>query len=859
MRINDLQWHRVAITQHDSNLTLSIDQTHHFHQSIQGDAFELNIKYGLFLGSQDVNFKSLYLGQMPALRGCLDEVHYNGRDVMQLASTPTSNGIVHELGSGCDDQFSGLSVGNSSMSFTSHQSFVVLPSLASYQHASSNQSGSNQPRMSIEFDIKTMSENAVLLFNPSDNPYRKQFTVIELIGGYIKLTINDGSSQHITVDSDVQVNTGHWQKVMVHTDFGETSQISVNGRVTVASNDGKLGVAFKRMDPLRYSASSMSLGGISTSQQSMAINYRLQSVLNQQNVSLQGCLRNLFINSQPVSILDAIATNHITTGQCKWNFLCTQTGPKTNQNPCRSNSRCVQRDVLNVECHCSRKDGCVRPGWVHNTILVHSVPSMTSTDGEKTPSNCHYTLATLNVLEGSRATVHAELFKQTTFNQSENVNMKLVSGPQHGVLEHMAEGTLHRGAIYQWHDLRHNQLSYRHDGSEHGEDSVTLLLLANGAHDSAPCSQQTLFHLPIRIHYSASDDPQHRASRITIQMIANSKKVIEHEWFEGKQTNNGPRENKIYKVHKVINGGASYFTKTTKPNSTIKEFTDIDLHARKIKFVHVPGSDGNESSSPVEITLQSQVMNVREREYQLMVHAYPLTSSPQVNTGIVMMHHTHALVYPANLSYMNLNSSEPLDNRQLIKYEIITSPNYGQIQKLRSSPNHWSNVSHFTQRQIDRNKIRYLHQNGKPKNDSLRLQVTFNKQIVSKFYFNIEFVDELKLISIGQNSFNLNDMDKELTVRQEHLNFITEPFQVDPSLLTITLMSVPSSGNLYVIQNNGRQTQLNISSQLTLQDVFDNKLLYVKSTPTQQFNVEQDSFVYKVSANGSNASQISTF
>lgn len=152
----------------------------------------------------------------------------------------------------------------------------------------------------------------------------------------------------------------------------------------------------------------------------------------------------------------------------------------------------------------------------------------------------------------------------------------------------------------------------------------------------------------------------------------------------------------------------------------------------------------------------------------------PMTTSAKIqqvtNTGITLPYNSFGLITTANLSYeaaieliispngglptdlsstpsvggSRSNGTKPSIGPSLaaamttpapppcdIRYDIIKPATYGVIQKLRGN-GRWATVSHFTQRQINRSKVRYLHIKDKPTGDSIELEISCSDQSLTQ-------------------------------------------------------------------------------------------------------------------------------
>ena len=78
------------------------------------------------------------------------------------------------------------------------------------------------------------------------------------------------------------------------------------------------------------------------------------------------------------------------------------------------------------------------------------------------------------------------------------------------------------------------------------------------------------------------------------------------------------------------------------------------------------------------------------------------------NTGLAVSPGGGALISSSNLTFA---TTAPGPQELDIRLEITDGPNYGKIQRLRSNGK-WVTTRRFSQRQIEKEKIRYIHRWG---------------------------------------------------------------------------------------------------------------------------------------------------
>ena len=98
-------WHELELHRRDAELTLVVDSVHNTYLDIPGRFYELNVKYGVFVGGVG-GFSELFLGNVPNFRGCIDDVIFNNHDILKVAATSSmSETIVYAVTWNCSDEF----------------------------------------------------------------------------------------------------------------------------------------------------------------------------------------------------------------------------------------------------------------------------------------------------------------------------------------------------------------------------------------------------------------------------------------------------------------------------------------------------------------------------------------------------------------------------------------------------------------------------------------------------------------------------------------------------------------------------------------------------------------------------------
>lgn len=211
-------------------------------------------------------------------------------------------------------------------------------------------------------------------------------------------------------------------------------------------------------------------------------------------------------------------------------------------------------------------------------------------------------------------------------------------------------------------------------------------------------------------------------------------------------------------------------------------------------------SDGLESSQPA----------------YLRVSAYPLQIKLTHNTGLVVVHRSFSYVTPANLSFATNSDDNTID----IRYDVVSPPQHGVLQRLRDVTGTWTNVDHFSSRDVESHIVRYLHNVGSPNQDDFKFQASVREVKTQQTYdFRITFID-LELREAKRAPVNLTNAPN-ITIASGHLRYQTNPLVTSPGKIVFTLTAGPRYGNLFLSDR-----KLGAGDTFTQEDVETGRLSY---------------------------------
>ena len=414
---------------------MTIDGLYTTNTNTPGRFFELNINRGVFLGGIGA-FSDVFYGNFRTYRGCLRRVQFNSINIIHSAKQQTDPLNVYGVTWDCTSEFGATSL--QPISFTSNNSFAAFPSLQARREGR------------VSFDIRTRSDNALLLYNAGETHSLDLFS-IELINGQLKITVNKGSG-YTEVTSNHVLSDGRWHQVEVLIEHA-LIRISVDGERTETRTDFGDN-SFLDLDGYCF------VGGVSLQTRAKAIEKGLVSLAGDYGAagSIVGCMQNVNLNGHLVGFREMKVSRGLTP-ECVWTYPCLS-------NPCIDNAQCVEEGFYSYTCICDREI-CER-----NPTNTEGSPSV--------PVNDVVAVQDIVVREGGRAVLtsnHIEvLFDYDQLNIREtSIVFFVVNDPERGEL-HIDTSQRRENNVFTLYDLKQGRVAYIHDGSEGSTDSIGLEL-----------------------------------------------------------------------------------------------------------------------------------------------------------------------------------------------------------------------------------------------------------------------------------------------------------------------------------------------------------------------------------------------
>ncbi|KAF2353074.1 hypothetical protein FHG87_016171 [Trinorchestia longiramus] len=271
------------------------------------------------------------------------------------------------------------------------------------------------------------------------------------------------------------------------------------------------------------------------------------------------------------------------------------------------------------------------------------------------------------------------------------------------------------------------------------------------------------------------------------------------------------------------------------PGQPITSFTQSDLEESLIFYVTsasedarllFKASDGESSSLPVVLRIST---------YDLQVYLVN-------NTGLNIVHGTSSTIIPTNLSC----SSNIEGQKVRLLYLLTRQPEFGVVQTLNNDEK-WEEATEFTEDQIHKHQVRYVHLQGKPKVDSFHFKISaLGETLPDEYLFTISFISIS--VEVVRNAELIMTTIQESFISEGYLYTVTHPKPSPRSEIIYTLLTLPKFGGVYLSTGDLiYQRRLSTNSNFTQDDVTKGRLKYKLNYLT--FSDFSDSFLFRVSSN----------
>ncbi|NWT78023.1 CSPG4 protein, partial [Lanius ludovicianus] len=776
-QLNDLAWHLVELHHEQDNVTLVIDKHDRTSAKMPGILYELNIDYGFYIGGTG-KLDVPYLAEaLPSFRGCIDDVLFNQLDILMPLRPSPGFKNIHEVSVGCSDEF--FAGEEEPISFFSSRSYISFPSW------------NVDDEGIFECALQTSAARGLLLYHPGQVG---DFIAMEMEDGLIKSYVGKHNSRtHLS--SHRSVSDGRWHYIKLKF-TPEYLQLTLDGETVTKS--------LPPHSKLPVLKGSLFVGGVDDNIRSEVIKLISVSGKYTRGGSFKGCLRNLKTNSEKKSLKNVLVTKDISAG-------------------------CEMQSAFNT--NLSLETAVKKPPV--KTAPVFAVSHESSISLDKEDKSHFLVLSSLIVLEGGQASLesrHIKVnldFQKLGIHQSQ-ILFEVKEPPSHGDLKLNVE-PVREVNMFTMQDVWQGKILYVHDGSEDTYDYFNFSISTSSEKIVSPYLQGNEQHM-----FKITVTPINDAPEIILPegnlflLLENSKKRLTSDLIKvvDKDTDSvGLR----LSVLGNLNADAGFLEISKHPGKAITAFSHEDLSEGTVFFVHT----GVKNS---RIVLRASDGEKVSNTVVLRVMAVPLDYRIVNNSGISLVQGVTALIRPRHLAVETNAVLQELE----IRYEITEPPHFGQVQRHHSRGG-WKQVDSFSQRSLQRSRVRYCSTFKDLQLENVTDQFKFKVSIGNKISEEHTFLIKVKWLrySLLKHAPLEIEKSKKKYLNSDNLFAVIANLEVPEDELHFKLLSLPKNGQILL-----NDQPLQKGSVFTQKDITDQKVAYELIS---QYHEDYDSFRFLIS------------
>ena len=818
---SDLRWHHVHLRHSRSSLKMTVDGIYASEVSFPGKFIEMNIDNSVYVGGGLTFDDKVFFGSVFDFRGCISDATFNSLDLFQVAKdrghSPSSEDdsvVVSGLTWTCSPEFGALS--SLPIRFVdSAESFVAFRSLGTRQEAT------------VQFSVRTRSSQAMLLFS-SGGSSRSDYIALRLIAGQLVLHINKGSGT-FSMLSIVKVNDGSWHQVELYIDRA-TARLNVDGQRT---QNETLFTDNRFLDLTTH----LFVGGVDARTRQEILDRSIPTrAISPFRVtsSLFGCIEGLRVDGNALGFQEAVRSRSLLP-DCQRQFPC-------QSNPCPPDTNCIEADLDSFVCF-------ARESLTTSVERFSSYPI-----GEIFEDVVR--ISPLVVREGDRSPITPQIIRLIANHsvakvQDNDIWFRIVNPPTHGEVIVQSDHRLgNKPDGFNMKDLKDAAVLYEHDGSETTADSlrIEMEISGGGVSDDTSSSVRVFgskheFTVPIRV-LPVNDRPEiELPENENLILVVNTQVKVTPVILNAVDADDKPSSLE-YTVYQQPGADVGYFEilNSNGVRAHISKFTQEDINKGRVDYIHrgvhnqrirIQVSDGRDSSD----------LKV------LKVVAVPLHLNQVVNGGSVVPKSGSIPITRNNLTFSTNAPNQDIE----IRYVVTDPPYEGEIQRQQYTDNEWVVVSTFTQKNIDKNRIRYSHYNDSDvRGDYFRFRVSAMDIETQEFEYHVSVIDTR--VEIVRNRPLVLSGTRERPVTWDELKSVSTLPYHGPQDITYRLNTNPVHGYLYRtypgIGDDGksRKKRLGVGSNLTQADINEGRIVYRLTKALH--SIVSDGFEFQVSASG---------
>uniref|UniRef100_A0A8C5M3B5 Laminin G domain-containing protein n=1 Tax=Leptobrachium leishanense TaxID=445787 RepID=A0A8C5M3B5_9ANUR len=751
-QLDDLDWHFVALNHENGNVLLSVDTLQKLSRKIAGGAYEMKVQHGLYVGGLGELHVPYKKEVHGFFRGCLDDVIFNDHKLLSSLRPYPGLKSVHEVSLGCSEEF--FVTEDDPINFFSSKSYIAFPSW--------NVIGEGI----WEGMLQTSVGRGLLLYQSGKAGH---FVSLEIQDWMLTARVGKGKNiVHLSSVYPIMENKWHSvefkiteQHMHLEVDRESTTKVLLPSSLKVVPLNGPLYI-----------------GGVDDASRPQLVSLGLHVVLGKhaKGGSFKGCMKNLKLNSVKYGLKRALATKDISPG-CK-------TEISVNHPVLESNMAAL-------------------------TTVAPTINLITSPMVAKDKAKGRFlVLNNLIVPEGGRAALqskHIKLqldFKKLGLRQSQII-FRVEEYPHHGQLK-MEVAPDQEKNVFTMLDLWHGRIAYIHDGSEGTWDSLTFSVTTTSKNEMPSYLRGIELHI-----FNITITPVNDAPTLVLPegnlfvLMENSKKPLTGNLLKILDVDTEP-QNLSLVVLGNLNLEAGSLEHAGGPGKALTTFSYSDVLEGNILYAHRGVKNSRLVLRAVDGDKVSNTMVLR-------ILAVPLEFSMVNNTGIDVIQGESSLIQTSNLAVETNAGNQEIE----IRYEITEMPKFGQIQR-KSSGNEWKSAASFSQRFLERERVRYLSTYKEVQETNATEYFTFKITIGNKSSEERTFPIRVQWVhfTLFQNSPLKVEGTKKASIGSENIFVALKEIQVQEKELYFKLLSLPKKGNLLVndevLKEHAKFSQLDI-------------------------------------------------
>lgn len=491
--------------------------------------------------------------------------------------------------------------------------------------------------------------------------------------------------------------------------------------------------------------------------------------------SFKGCLRNIRVNDQNMGLPDAIVTKDVSVG-CE-------------------------------------------PVKYIKPIVTTNLKKPESPQLDKTKSHTFLLLKDLEVLEGGRAPLESKhIMLNLEFHklglQQSQVMFRIEEQPVHGQLR-LDVNPDQQENTFNIPDLCHGRVMYVHGGSEDPQDFFMFSIFTTSTNKEVPGylkgSHLHRFNITVM---PVNDAPELSLPEGNLFiLLENSKRHLSIDMLRATDPDSNYTELVFSLLGNVV-ASAGFLELADNPGRPVTSFSYSDLEQNMVVFVHkgiknsrmaIRVSDGEKVSNAVMLRIMAVTL-----EYKVVN-----------NTGVDVIQSRASHIGSKHLAVQVNVVKQAMD----IRYDVIEAPVYGELQRLHSS-GEWKQTSTFTQKLLEKDRLRYLSTYHGPQvknlTDGFKCKISIGSMSTHEVLVHVR----VRWIhyKVTRSKMEVND-DRKITLTPQEFRIVSKNVKLSENDIHVRLLTLPRRGVLLFndkpLKKNSTFSQININDQQVQYKLFE--------------------------------------